>query len=315
MELAKRIIDFIKEYESEGMSQNKFAAALGVNPAYISGYLKEGSVYKYATKVEEPAKNYLDNFIKKIDVMQDELEFMKTRDARSINSVINWAVQDRDMAMISGEAGSGKTRTIKEYVKTHPDSILIEATINTSAKSLLKILANELGVDTKGSIDELIRNCAKSLSRVSKTIIIDEAEHLPYRALESIRRMHDFSRTPLVLVGTKKLLLNLTDTTKGNELEQLSSRVGNKWILGGLCYIQKDEDSKSEKVIIDDLKAVCKSFGVEDKADIELIKNLTKGNFRKTEKLLRRSKMLSGYAKTQINSEIIKEATKMLLIA
>ena len=139
MQLADRIKDFIEANKTSGMSQNKFATALGINPEYISGYIKEGSSYKYADKVEEPAKNYLDNFIQKVDVLQDELPFVKTKDAKSIHAVIGWAVQDRDMAMISGVAGSGKTRAVREYVRTHPDSILIEATINTSAKSLFKI--------------------------------------------------------------------------------------------------------------------------------------------------------------------------------
>ena len=309
MQLADRIKDFIEANKTSGMSQNKFATALGINPAYVSGYIKEGSSYKYADKVEEPAKNYLDNFIQKVDVLQDELPFVKTKDAKSIHAVIGWAVQDRDMAMISGVAGSGKTRAVREYVRTHPDSILIEATINTSAKSLFKILARELGLNDKGSIDELIRQSAQSLKKVSRTIIIDEAEHLPYRALESLRRMHDFSRATLVLVGTNKLLINLTASKSGNELEQLSSRVGNKWILGGLSYV--DEDKKK---IRDDLEAVCKNFGVTQKSCIDLIEALAKGNFRKTEKLLRRAKMLSEYAKTPINEDVVKEATKMLLL-
>ena len=312
MKLANKISEFIKANEKDGMSQNRFAAALGINPAYISGYLKEGSNYKYADKVEEPAKNYIDNFIKKIDVIQDELPFVRTKDAKSIHAVINWAVRDRDMAMISGVAGSGKTRAIKEYVKTHPDSILIEATINTSAKSLFKILAHELGINEKGSIDDLIRQSGEALKKVSKTIIVDEAEHLPYRALESLRRMHDFSRATLVLVGTNKLLLNLTSSKSGNELEQLSSRVGNKWILSGLSYAS-DED-KEDKKVTQDLEAVCKVFGVSDKSDINLRERLARGNFRKTEKLLRRSKMLSEYAGSPIDGNIIKEATKMLLI-
>ena len=309
MELANKISEFIKANEKDGMSQNRFAAALGINPAYISGYLKKGSNYKYADKVEEPAKNYINNFIKKVDVIQDELPFIRTKDAKSIHAVINWAVRDRDMAMISGVAGSGKTIAIKESVKTHPDSILIEATINTSAKSLFKILAHELGINDKGSIDDLVRQSGEVLKKVSKTIIIDEAEHLPYRALESLRRMHDFSRATLVLVGTNKLLINLTASKSGNELEQLSSRVGNKWILGGLSYV--DEDKKK---IRDDLEAVCKNFGVTQKPCIDLIETLAKGNFRKTEKLLRRAKMLSEYAKTPINEDVVKEATMMLLL-
>ena len=112
-----------------------------------------------------------------------------------------------------------------------------------------------------------------------------------------------------MLVGTNKLQLNLTSSRSGDALEQLSSRVGNKWILGGLSYLNDDN-----QIISDDLKEVCKSFGVEDKDCVELIQRLAKGNFRKTEKLLRRSKMLCEYGGGTINEDVVKEATKMLLL-
>lgn len=307
MQLANEILKFLNK---TGMSQNKFAGILGINGAYVSGYLKEGSSYKYADKVESLAKNYIENYITKKDVSQDDMPFLTTKDVKSINAVINWAVKDRDMAVISGVAGSGKTRTIKEFCKKHPEAILIEATINTSAKTLFRTIAGELNLDTKGSIDELIRSTAHSLSRLGKIIIIDEAEHLPYRALESLRRLYDFSGTTLVLVGTNKLLLNLTSSKSGNELEQLSSRIGSKWILRGLSYI--DDETKS--VANSDLKALCLEFGIKDEKCVSLIESLTRGNFRKSLKLLNRAKMLSDSADIAMSEQVIKEATKMLLL-
>ena len=93
------------------------------------------------------------------------------------------------MAVISGVAGSGKSRAVSEFCKKHPEAILVEATINTSAKILFKIIASELGINTKGNIDEMIRSCAVSLAKFNKIIIIDEAEHLPFRALESLAEL------------------------------------------------------------------------------------------------------------------------------
>ncbi|AQW85457.1 bacteriophage DNA transposition protein B [Campylobacter pinnipediorum subsp. caledonicus] len=305
MQLANEISSFLAK---TGMSQNKFANILGVNGAYVSGYLKEGSNYKYADKVENPAKNYIDNYIVKNEISDDELPFLVTKDVKSINAVINWAVKDRDMAVISGVAGSGKSRAIAEFCKKHPEAILIEATINTSAKTLLKMLANRLNVDSKGSIDELIRVCADTLSKFNKIIIIDEAEHLPYRALESIRRLYDFSKSTLVLVGTNKLLLNLTSSKNGNELEQLSSRVGSKWVLRGLSYYEQNNKNN------DDLKELCLKFGINDDKCISLVESLSRGNFRKSVKLLNRAKLLSENANIELNEQAISEATKMLLL-
>lgn len=307
MQLAGEILKFLNK---TGMSQNKLAEVIGVNGAYVSGYLKEGSNYKYKSKVESLAKNYIDNYITKSDDSASKGAFIITKDVKSINAVINWAVKDRDMAVISGVAGSGKSRAVSEFCSRHPEAILIEATINTSAKTLFRIIASELNITSKGSIDELIRECATALARLEKIIIIDEAEHLPYRALESLRRLYDFSKTTLVLVGTNRLLLNLTNSKNGNELEQLSSRVGSKWILRGLSWV----DELNNKVVDDDLKELCDSYGVTDKQCVKLVGELARGNFRKSVKLLNRAKSLSEAAGVELNELSIKEATKMLLL-
>lgn len=307
MQLANEVLKFMNK---TGISQNKLAGVIGKNVAYINGYLKKGSQYKYASKVENLLKNYIDNYIIKNDDLINDGNFIVTKDVKSINAVIGWAVKDRDMAVISGGAGTGKTTAIKEFVKNHPEAILIEATINTSTKSLFKILASELGLNPKGSNDELIRECAITLSKLEKIIIIDEAEHLPYRALESLRRLYDFSKTTLVLVGTNRLILNLTSSKSGNELAQLSSRIGSKWILRGLSWI--DEESKT--VCDDDLIAICEAYHLNDKNCIKLIGTLTHGNFRKSIKLLNRAKSLSENAEVELNEQVIKEATKMLLL-
>ncbi|MDY0320915.1 MAG: AAA family ATPase [Arcobacteraceae bacterium] len=311
MDLREEIRSFI---ESNGISQNRFAKTIGVNAAYLTGYMKEGESYKYAEKVKAPAQNYIANYIEKNSKKKDrDLEFVMTRDVKSIFAVIEWAVMDEDMAVISGHAGMGKSRAVREFTKNHPECLLIEATISTTARDLFKRIAELLGTNYKGSLDLTVRECASILQKSEKFIIIDEAEHLPYRALELLRRMYDFSRSPLVLVGTQKLIKNLTGgASSHNEYEQLSSRVGGKWILQGLSY-PKEQDGKMVE-IDDDLKAVCKLFGTDDASVAKTIKQYTKGNFRKTEKLLKRSQRLARSYGTKIDKEVIETAVEMLLL-
>ncbi|MEV9348723.1 ATPase, partial [Klebsiella pneumoniae] len=54
--------------------------------------------------------------------------------------------------------------------------------------------------------------------------LIDEAENLPYRALEVIRRIHDKAGVGVVLAGMPRLIINLKG--KRGEYAQLYSRVG-----------------------------------------------------------------------------------------
>lgn len=146
------------------------------------------------------------------------------------------------MGVIIGEAVTGKSCAIKEYAnKNGTRVVLFEATTETSKRMLLVGLENKLNVCFKGSLDDKIRGIAAELARTSKVLIIDESEHLPFRALECLRRIYDFSNTALILVGTKKLKNNLTGIGRNdyNEYGQLSSRIGAKWELKGLCYQNK----------------------------------------------------------------------------
>lgn len=305
----------LEHLANSGLSQNIFAKQIGVHPSYMSSYINDTEGFKYKDKVEKALSLYFDNKIEKKEPRTLELPFIATKDSKSIYSLIEFAIEDRDMAIIIGEAGTGKSRTVKEFTAKHPEVILVEATINTNSRSLFAMIANSLNLTASKSIDETIRRCAEYLKRIEKTIIIDESEHLPYRALEGVRRLYDLSeKTPLILVGTRKLYSNLTGGKNRNlEYQQLSSRVGGKFQANGLvCRVEK-EGGKAEIIDID-LKRVCECFGVTNSPLVNLIATLTRGNFRKTEKLLRRSARLAEFNECEINEEIIKEATKMLLL-
>lgn len=307
MDLRERIQDFLM---SQGVSQNQLAKTIGLNPAYLTGYMKEGKDFKYANKVEDLTKNYLDNFIVSLPKNQVELPFLITKDVKSINAVIEWSIEDRDLGVIIGDAGTGKSRAVREFALKHPEAVLIEATISTNARALFRMLCLKFGLTTSKDIDGMIRDVASELKKVQKPIIIDEAEHLPYRALEAVRRLYDFSGSPVVLVGTKKLLNNLTGAKKSSlEYAQLSSRVGSKWFLEGLTYVNQDRQRINR-----DLSEVCKLFGVVNLELISLIERLTRGNFRKTEKLLKRASRVAVINERDIDEACINEATKMLLL-
>lgn len=291
------------KYLSENnISQNILAKKLSETPSYLSQFLKAEN-FKYENRVAKKLKMFFDNNIEKKSLSELELPFLQTKDVISIFNLIRLAVEDRDMATLVGEAGTGKTRAIKEFAKRHPETILIEATINTNVRSLLNMICEKIGINLSKQIDKTIKDCANELKKLGKIIIIDEAEHLPYRALETVRSLYNFSSVPFILVGTKKLHINLTRGKRNLEYEQLSSRIGGDFKTCGLL----DESNK-------DLKSVCSLFGIKDEKLINLIKLLARGNFRKTEKLLRRSYKIAEYNQCEISEEIIKEATKMLLL-
>jgi len=263
MDYRDEIEAFIQE---NGLSRNGFAKTIGVNPAYLSKYMKEGENYKYASSVVTPAKTFIENYIeknreKKVGIKSKKLPFVQTKDTKGIEIVLRFAVEDDEMSIVVGDPGTGKSRAVEEWVAKHPEVKLIETTLGMRANELFETIAEKLGVKPKHrkSLDFLIRLCAKELKSLDDGyFIIDEAEKLNHRALEALRRMYDFSQKPLILVGTRQLLQNLTGVGKrdNNEYDQLRSRVSGKWVMQSLVHstdgekglVEVDDDFRRRKL-------------------------------------------------------------------
>jgi DNA transposition AAA+ family ATPase len=311
-------VDRIKKYLQENkVTQSSFAKTIGVSDAYLSKYLKEGSNYYYASSIEVPALKYLENCnIKAQEEQSEPVPFIATKDVDNAFFVIDDAVLTNKIAAITGAPGSGKTRAIKEYVKEHPNAVLIEATIRTRGKELLEMIAKNLRVAVLASQDTMVRECAAELTKSEKFFIIDEAEHLPYGALELLRRLHDLSGRVLILVGTEQLTDNLrgakNSARKGREYRQLSSRIVGKYEFRGLIY-KKEIDEKIVEVQ-DDFYTFCNALGITNAGAIKTAKLLARGNVRKTENLLERAKRLSYVTGAQMDAELVKEASAMVFL-
>ena len=104
------------------------------------------------------------------------------------------------------------------------DVILIEADLGYTPKVLFSEIHKKLGFDGVGSIHSMLLDIIGKLKYSGRLIIVDEAEYLPYKALELLRRIYDKAKVGVLLVGMPKLLKNL----KGDrgQYTQLYSRVG-----------------------------------------------------------------------------------------
>lgn len=81
-----------------------------------------------------------------------------------------------------------------------------------------------------GSLNDLFESVSDRLRDSGRLIVVDEAENLPLRALEIVRRLHDETGCGLVLSGMPRLVANLRG--KHGELVQLYSRVSVALNLG-----------------------------------------------------------------------------------
>ncbi|WP_334088619.1 AAA family ATPase, partial [Helicobacter typhlonius] len=273
--------------ESQGLSQAALGRALGVSSASISTFRK--GEYKGNNKeLGRKIKLYLDNYAKKSSKDIKEVAIFESKDKQMADFVMSEAVRDKEIAIIVGCAGSGKSTIAKDYARLHPNAILIEATLHSTARVILDELCERLHISGGRNLHEKVILIAKELKRRDVVILIDEAEHLSVRALEDLRRIWDFSSVPLILFGTEILLKNLIG--KNGELRQLYSRIGGKWNMKGLSQ------EECEALFIKGIHAY------------------TKGNFRSSSKLYAKAARLAELHDVKLDKDIIAQAVSMIIV-
>lgn len=213
----------------KGYSQTQVAVAIGKSTAVINQYL-QGKYAGDVPAIDALARSFINREVEKEKSQKITARFVPTVTSRKGMDVIRYAHLDGDLNVIYGAAGLGKTMILREYAAQHRDALLIEADPGYTARVVLEELCGLLGISKRGNMHELSEACIAALRDSGRLLMVDEAENLPYRALETLRRIHDKSGIGLVLAGMPRLIINLKG--KRGEYQQLYSRVGFALCIG-----------------------------------------------------------------------------------
>jgi DNA transposition AAA+ family ATPase len=241
----------------------------------------------------------LNNFVQREkERFNDEIvPFVQTSIVKYIFEIGRLCHTKGKIGVCYGEAGLGKTLAVKEYTKHYLDAILIESDPGYTPKSLLLEIHRRLGLSGKGCAYDLMEEVVRKLSNSGRLLIIDEAENLPYKALEATRRIHDKTGIGILLVGMPILVENLRGSQ--NQYKQLYSRVGYSKSLNRLGA--------------DDVNGILTSIK-EDVALCPTFLEFSKGNARTLVNLITNSLSVARFNKRQVNSEIIEKTSKLLMV-
>jgi DNA transposition AAA+ family ATPase len=208
--------------EGKRISQAKAAQTLGYSSGVVSAY-KSRSYNGNVKAFEEAVRAWLkreERRIARIDV-----PVVATNALDSIRNGINITQDERDIAVIVGDSGTGKTTALRTIVGENPSAILLEADSSFTKNVLVAEIARAVGVETKGGMTTVIGRIVEALRGRDTVIMIDEADYLSDASLELVRRViHDKAQTGVVLVGLPRLKYQLEN--RRNDHEQLTSRVG-----------------------------------------------------------------------------------------
>lgn len=213
-------------------TQAHLAREMGMSAAVLNQFMQD----KYKGNLDEVARKigqWLTQQSQKAQVssqLPSAPVYVPTPTAQRIVATLTYAQLASDFIVVYGGAGVGKTTSIKRYADQNPNVWVVEATpARNTGGALLRSIAHECGVRLpRGQIDFLEMALLDRLKNTGGLLVVDEAQFLNDRALESTRRLADMAGIGLALLGNESVYGKLTGTRRAADYAQLFSRIGKR---------------------------------------------------------------------------------------
>jgi DNA transposition AAA+ family ATPase len=257
-------------YIAQKGSQNKAANSLnGVSSALLSQIMNDNH--------DSISETMWRNVASQIGYSSKEWVCVETTDFKIINQLLTDAQQNANVFAVTGDAGSGKSKSFELYTGETKNAYLLSCAEYWNRKEFLVQLLIAMGVDYSGfTVAEMMNEIVKKLkSQQTPLIILDEADKLPdtvlYFFITLYNRLED--HCGIILCATDHLSKRIIKGIKLNKkgYKEINSRIGRKFIeLKGINYT--------------DVTQICIANGVEDSKAIKDIFNDAEGDLRRVKR-------------------------------
>jgi len=300
-DIVRRVEEYLAAHEE--VSRERFAKMAGSSGGALSSFLK-GS---YAGRVDVVAQKIaavLETEESRADAVMTvkEPEIVETEVMQKMMFGLQYANDRNDIICIYGAPGIGKTVTVNRWVETHPNSIFFTASPNIhNGRDVMEEILEAIGKKQTGRNKALEKSIVQMLKGSNRAIIIDEAHFLRLSALETLRRIHDVTDVPLILVGNPAIMDIITEQNK---------------TLTGQFFSRSTRISLDAKIPLADVKEIVLQHGVEmDKDCIAELHRVARGTggLRVMTKLFLFAWTIANSAKRAIGMDDIIRARQVII--
>jgi len=193
--------------------------------------------------------------------------------------LLNDSKQYHIVNAICGEAGTGKTEAIKNFMAANKNTFVLNCNEYWNRKLFLVELLQQMGKDASGfTVGELMNEIVRGLKTTENPIIImDEADKLSDQVLYFFITLYNQleDHCGIILCATDNLEKRIRKGLRLNKkgYKEIFSRIGRKFItLRGVSTV--------------DIQAICMANGVEDKKFISRIISESENDLRRVKKMI-----------------------------
>lgn len=198
---------------TSGVSQSAVAKSMGISGSVLSDWRNDkykGDNYR----IEALVVDYIERqsaIASEKTAFKMDFDFVETSVVKNVITGVELAELRGEIRIITGASGVGKTTSLKEIKRRKPSAVFVQVYKGIRKNRFLKKICRALGLDERGSFDDLFEHIAEHLQDTQRLLLIDEAEHLPIDAIDALRRFVDFTGCGLVTAGLPVFLSRLRE--------------------------------------------------------------------------------------------------------
>lgn len=253
-DIKNKILAAIKANRANYPSDAKHAASLGITTSVYSA-VKNGQTDRVLSDA-----NWI-SIARKLGVsLRGEIEWRvaKTPTFMFITAQLEACQSSGISAIMCDLPNIGKTFTARHYVKTHPNAIYIDCSQVKTKLKLVRKIAAEFGVDSKGRYADVYEDLVFYLRSIdSPLIILDEAGDLQYEAFLELKALWNATERCCAWYmmgadGLKEKINRSIECKKVGYTEMLS-RYGDRY-----SKVTPDDSKERTKFLIEQARIVAK---------------------------------------------------------